>query len=423
MKSTSTTKQAGAVSLFVVIFATLIITVITVSFLRIMVNDQRQSSDSDLSQSAYDAAQAGVEDAKRALLRYQRICSETPSSCAALSDSLSTDVCNAAVLVGGVVSSANVSGGSPGKPGEIIVQQSTSSSDKALDQAYTCLKIKLQTEDYLGVLEPNTSQIIPLVSETNPGDATDHLPFDTATVQWFSREDLSNDTGTVALEPMSSSQPLYQQSNWPLDRPPVLRAQLIQFGSSYTMGGFDSVSGSQSNSNTVFLYPTSSAGATNSDLFIARDTRSDNPTDMPDADSAATTPLPVRCESNISAGGYSCKMSLRLPEPIGGGDRTAYLRLSTLYNATEFRLVLSNGVPDLSGSNIVKFKDVQPEVDSTGRANVLFRRVLSRVSLFDTSFPYPDATIDVNGNFCKDFGVAEPSSSDPDGYLEGTCTP
>jgi Tfp pilus assembly protein PilX len=415
MKNISTSKQSGAVSLFVVIFAMLIITVVTISFLRLMMVDQSQASDTDLSQSAYDSAQAGVEDAKRALLHYQQVCSSTPSLCAALASSLSSDVCNAAVLIDGVVPSSSVKGGTPSTPGEIMVQQSTSATDAILDQAYTCVTMKLATQDYVGQLSADDSQIVPLISES---------PYDTVTIRWFSRDDLADSTGALDLQNVVSGAllPEKTQAGWPTTRPSLMRAQLIQFGSSFKLDGFDYVKDSggttQSNANTVFLYPSSSAGASTIDSFTALDTRKDSPTDEPDADSPTNTPKTVRCLPNISGGGYACSMSLRLPEPIDGGGRTAFLRLTSLYNKSHFQVVLTNGgAPDTGGTNIIKFKDVQPEVDSTGRANDIFRRVQSRVNLYDTSFPYPDATIDITGNFCKDFGVTDSQ------YIAGSCTP
>lgn len=409
MVSISNNRQSGAVSLFVVVFAMLIITVITISFLRLMIADQMQASNSDLSQSAYDSAQAGVEDAKRALLRYQKTCNDTPSACAALSAQISQDVCNAGLLVGNVVDPSNVSGSSGGKPGEVIVQQSSTSGDSVLNQAYTCVKMKLATVDYIGTLAANASQIVPLVSEGG---------FDTVTVRWFSRDDVSNPAGTVSLTGPSVGQKLLQQSEWPSNRPSIMRTQLMQFGSSFKLSDFDVSNGNESNANTLFLYPTSAGSATNSDSFTARDTRKQTSTGNPLPASPTSTPLPVRCQSSVSGGGYACEMALRLPDPIGGGsDRTSYLRLTPLYNATHFQVVLSKGAIDAGGTNIVKFKDVQPEVDSTGRANELFRRVVSRVDLYDTTFPYPDATIDITGNLCKDFGVTDTQ------YLPGACTP
>lgn len=412
MKTISTNRQSGAVSLFVVIFAMLIITVITVSFLRLMMADQRQAADNDLSQSAYDSAQAGVEDAKRALLRYQQICATTPSDCATLSDQLSTTECNAGLRVGDVVKPGDESGGNGTQTGEIQVQQSETGSDQALNQAYTCVTIQLETDDYEGDLTASQSQLVPLIGTT---------AFDTVTVNWFSRDDVTNSGGRTTLPGVMSSRPLPVQSTWGIDTPSIMRAQLIQFGSSFTLSDFDMVNaGGQSDANTVFLYPTSAASSLLA-AFTALDNRKANPTDDPDPDVASDTPYAVQCKTSVSAGGYACSMSLTLPTPINGGDRTAFLRLTPYYNASHFQVVLSaGGVPIASGSNVVTFKDVQPMIDSTGRANDIFRRVQSRVNLYNTDFPYPDATIDVTNPFCKNFAVSDNVAT----YnTSNTCTP
>lgn len=404
-------RQAGAVSLFVVIFAMLIMSVMTISFLRIMVTDQRQASDSDLSQSAYDSARAGVEDAKRALLNYQSTCRTSGSAtCADMAARITSDVCNLGLINSGAVSMANVNGGTSSNPGEVMVQQSSDSNDSALNQAYTCLKIKLTTEDYIGQLAAGESQLVPLITENG-------RTFDTVTVRWFSSEDFNSPSSALSLSSESSGTPLLTQTVWPANRPSVMRSQLIQIGSSFTLNSFDIASGGRSNANTVFLYPvngSSSGPIINSERFdrdIRKDTASGNP--------LQGAPVTTRCSTSIAGGGYACQMSLTLPAPIGGGaPQVAYLRLTPYYNASHFQVVLSQGGPiDASGSNLRKFKDVQPEIDSTGRANDLFRRIQSRVDLYDTSFPYPDATLDVTGNLCKDFAVTNSA------YIAGSCTP
>lgn len=404
--------ERGAVSLFVVIFAMLLITVITISFLRLMMADQQQATDNDLSRSAYDSAQAGVEDAKRALLRYQQVCSNTQSSCDALSAALTTSECNAALRIGDVVKPGDESPSGNGQTGEIKVQQSDSSINEALDQAYTCVTIQLETNDYVGTNVTGQSQLVPLISASN---------FDTVTVNWYSKDDLSAVNGSVNLPGISATHPFPSQSSWSKDTPSVMRVQLIQFGSSFTLDDFDYVNTSgQSNTNTVFLFPTSGVGATLGS-FTALDNRKTNPAGDPNPADATTTPHPVKCQSSISSGGFACSMSFSLPDPFGGGSaRTAFLRLTPFYNTTHYQVVISNGVPLSNGSNIVKFKDVQPIIDSTGRANDIFRRVQSRVNLYNTDFPYPDAAVDVTGNFCKNFAV----SDDPATYTAtNTCTP
>lgn len=410
MKTTHGHQQAGAVSLFVVIFATLLITVVTVSFLRLMVGDQNRASNNDLSQSAYDSAQAGVEDGKRALLRYQKICNEGgQSACDLVASQINDVACNEALRVGDVIGSGDVSGGGGSQTGEIKIQQTSSAGDATLDQAYTCVTITLITDDYLGSLSPGESKLVPLIGESS---------FDRVTIQWFSADDIgtsSTGANTVSLTGVAQPQPLLGQTSWPINRPSVLRSQLLQFGNGFTLGDFDATTASgQSNTNTVFMYPTSAVtGAT--EAFTVHDPRiKDSNGDIPQKQ-RNDTPLPVHCESSVSAGGYACTQTLILPEPINGGDRTAFLRLTPFYNATHFRATLSNSAAS------VRFDSVQPIIDSTGRANDLFRRVSSRVDLIDTSFPYPDATVDLTtGNLCKNFSVTDTAYVAPS---SGTCTP
>lgn len=397
-------KQSGAVSIFVVIFFMLLVTVVTVSFLRLMVNDQRQASNNDLSQSAYDSAQAGVEDAKRALLEHRKTCFSGAAACAASSNAITSDECNAAL--NGIAGTGSALG-SNGKTGEIMVQQSTTGNDKALDQAYTCVTIDLETSDYVGDIAANQSQLVPLISASS---------FDRVQIQWFSKEDIAS--GAVSL---TNNRPLYTQANWPLNRPSLMRAQLMQVAGNFKLDGFDAVSGAQSNSATMFLYPTNQAGISER-IMTDYDQRKTSPTDNPNPKDSLTTPTAVSCTSSLVAGGYACSTVLVLPQAIGGAgnnsDRTAFLRLLPFYNATHFRVTLWNG-PVSPSSSVVNFKDVQPSIDSTGRANDLFRRVQSRVDLFDTTFPYPEAAIEVTGNFCKDFAVTDVQ------YIAGTsgCTP
>lgn len=396
--------ESGAVSLFVVIFAMLLITVATVSFLRLMVTDQNQASQMDLSRSAYDSSMAGVEDAKRALLRYKKMCAEEgPAACANLARQWRDGGCNAALVTGGLVQSGSETGGSNGRPGEIRIQQS-STNDRQLDQAYTCVKIELDTDDYTGTLSPSTSQIVPLISSA---------PFDTVTVSWFSRDDVTS--AAINLPSTGAGgQGLNEQSAWPVNRPSVLRAQLMQFGTNFTLGDFDTVNAAgQSNSNTLFLYPTSTVTSATHE-FSTKDARAPASTRITPQDQSNDTPLPVRCVSNLvsSGGGYACTTNLILPTPIGGGDRTAYLRLTSFYNAAHYQVTLRSG-----SNTVVQFTGVQPAIDSTGRANDAFRRVVTRVGLVDTAFPYPEAAVDLTGSFCKDFAVTNTN------YLAGTCTP
>lgn len=385
--------ESGAVSLFLVIFAMLLITVVTLSFLRTMVADQQQSSVNDLSKSAYDSALAGTEDAKRALIYYRTLCSTgNAGACSAEKSMITSTNCNEG-LTGVVDVTPNQ---------EVKVQQSQSANDVQLNQAYTCVKIKLATDDYLGTLEANTSKIIPLKTTGN---------FSQVLLQWFTTDDFGTTGTSVNLQPTppqvdpggtnQSIWPLLAQSSWPATRPSVMRAQFFQYGSSFKLTDFDSNTSGVSNVNTIFLYPIGVTGTANS----TKDTWT--LTDRDSRLSPTGAPLGTTCSGMLSGGGYACSAILNVPTPIGNapGDttRTAYLRLTALYKATHF------SVTPMS----TQFDGVQPSIDSTGRANDQYRRVESRVDLIDTNFPFPEAALDVSGNLCKNFLVTDSSNTIP----------
>jgi len=386
-------KQNGAASLFIVIFTTLIMVIVTVSFIRIMVSNQQQATANDLSQSAYDSAQAGVEDAKRALLRYQSICTNTTAltqdSCNQARESLVNQDCNATGNLTDVIAAK-------GTNVDVPVQTTGANS---LDQAYTCVNIKLDTEDYVGDLKQDASNIIPLIGVSN---------FSKIKVEWFNTADMQGDLGTatVSLPLFSDGVPLLSQFNWASttpNRPPIMRTQVMQFATAgFNLTDFDDMGkNDRAVSSTMFLYPSNNGGIS-SDVIAPTNRRV-----------AVISPVQPQCKSLSASVVYACSVSIKLPMSVSGSTRTAFLDLKALYKKAHYRITLRD-----SSDKLVPFNEVQPEVDSTGRANNLFRRVSARIGLGDINFPYPEAAVDTTGNFCKNFLI-----TDSTGDYSSNCNP
>lgn len=365
--------KSGAVSLFVVIFSALLITVVTVGFISMMVRDQRQSSDGDLSQSAYDSALAGVEDAKRAILRLETACNgaslQEKADCSVYKASFSADGCNS--IVDGLSGVTVVDGEVKIKGDEI---------DKKLNQAYTCVKATTDNPDYLGFLNKDSSNLIPLVGEND---------FSKIIINWYMPKDL--DSGDVAEIPLLNpgNKPLLKVDNWK-NKPSIMRAQLIQYGKDgFKQTDFDdnvNIGGSiNSNTNTLFLYPMAYTTPLPA-LDFAKDSRRESPHDILKT---------VECSAGFDKEGYACTATINLPDPINSGARVAYLNLTSLYGKSNYRITLA----DSTGA--VNFNGVQTEIDSTGRANDVFRRVKSRVEMSDTSNIIPTAAVSTEEQFCK----------------------
>lgn len=389
--------ERGAVSLFVVIVSALLITTITVAFIRIMIQDQEQARANDLSKSALDSSYAGVEDAKRLLVQYRKQCPDGPSTSpqcqtwADLMDGSNCDTLQRAEIVGTTLDR------------EVLLKQSE--GDEQLQQAYTCVKVTLDTPDYIGMLTPHTSRMIPL-----KGVGT----FDRIEIEWYSQSDLQSvqsGGGSTTIDlPLAPELPKWNDDEWPKNRPALMRLQMIQFGESFGLSDFNQNDGANTNNSTLFLMPSAIDGTGGSLSF------SDN---VRQSQGGKSQPVLIECDSNFSAtstnGLYACKASITMPNPIGatnGDNRTAYLRVSEIYNPnTTFKLSL------WSGANNVLFSAVQPIVDSTGRANDLFRRISARVDLGGSSIPQVEAAVDITGSLCKTFLVTDKIED----YTPGDC--
>ncbi len=380
--------QKGAVSLFAVIFTTLLLTILTVSFIKLMVIDQQQSTDNDLSQSAYDSALAGVEDAKRVI----RKCQEgDETACLALASA--TSDCR-------VIERAK--GNDDINYTETLVQSSVGSNEE-YDQAYTCVNIEMDSSDYVFTTRGNRSEVVPLKAK---GD------FSKIEISWFPRDDASSSALPASV--VSPGIELSKASDWPADKPPLMRAQLISPNDKFQVDDLDSGFARQ----TAFALPTGFVPSGESDTgveFNLSDPR--RAAGGPDIGLGLDNkPDAVVCSPDFgNYGGYSCRLTIKLGDDGISASRSAntFLRINTLYGSGSevmVRLLSSDDKP-------VRFDGVQPKVDSTGRANNLYRRVEARLRIGD-DFAYPDYSVDVKNSLCKDFAYAEGDSG-----IAGVCKP
>lgn len=403
MKSNKNFKKGG-VSIFIVIVVGVLVSIMSASFLRLMFRDQEQASKLDLSQSAYDSAQAGVEDAKRFLRIFRAACGPSGTgdfegehyNCNTMRDAIRSDSCY--VLATAKIGNAN---------SETIIQTNSSSGgassrDTDLNQAYTCVKLKMNTADFLGRTNDGTPSVINLKGAT---------AFNRVRIRWHSRENMTNGNN-ISLESLSnpSVRPRIDSRNWRnQNRPAILKAQF--YGYIPGVGGSSSIMDTPypddgNGASEMLFYPTNSISALSSNLSNMPTVRRN------ESSSQATTDYTfTRCSDRMDANSnaYACETTVNIGRVRGvQPSDVLYLRLTPLMNDSNFKVEL------LNGDTVVDFAGVQPKVDSTGRANTQLRRVESRIGFNDTNFPVPLFSAQTENEkepLCKDFSVTRLSNS------------
>jgi len=395
-----TRREDGFVSLFSTIFFMLLITVITLGFIQITATEQQQALNNDLSASALASAQSGIEDGKRAVLKYFSLTNPTDlatyrtqmtapnsSNCTSITGSqVGSDL--------GVAASGNVVG------------------NNQINQSYTCLTVNLNSPDFLSQSSAGKSLIVPLRAAGGN--------FQQIRVSWHLLSTTVGQDGdglpgaTPGTPPYYAAGPLLYPANgsatlpigWgELGYPAYMRVQLFGHPSS---GAYDRNALNQ-RSRSVLLVPGQSGIAPTTAINLG--TADPNPATL---GTAELNPQTIRCEPNPTGniGSYACSALLQLPTggAFASGSNRYYLRLTPLYGATHFRVALVNG-----GSE-VNFDQVQPIVDVTGRAADVYRRLQARVQVNQVA-NYPEYAAEIANDICKTMQI----SSNTSDYTANTC--
>ena len=393
MRKMQKTKQ-GMASIYVVVFVTMLIGVITLSFLRIMLSESGRTEKSTLADSAMNSAMAGVEDAKTLLTKY--------NECIASGDSSST-CAKAKAAVTAATDDCDL--GSETDKESTIGFTGKGNSGSINDQAYTCVNLTVEG-DFKGKLDDSEPVlVVPMRVKdgnvdsiegvkigwtgTNSGSYKDYGDFNNSDIE---KKDVAAVLGKKGVTTAGSEE---------ASKANGLKVTLIQTGPTYDNGQFysaniDSVNedNSQTNRATLMLLPSSNGISSVSIGTMARS-----------ADKTYNAPLSVRC----TADNY-CSVDLHFPKPKDGNriQDTFFLVISRVYSeptVDEVTVKMYNNA-DHSGDNEVKFFNVQPIVDSTGRAGDLVRRVEVRLGSNAGQF-VPLAELTVDGGLDKDFFVTK----------------
>lgn len=408
----------GAASFYIVVFSTLILLVVVVSFAAVVSTEMTKTSNDDLSQSAYDSAMAGIEDAKLAYYKYVE-CGDGDK------EYNSSDKCK---RIRWYIDSTDDEYAEKGETRcdmvERILNTKSIVGDKSMQEEYTCVKIDVKAKDIKkDVVSDEPVVIKPRFYNDSAANVAK------IRIEWSSSVD----------NEIPNEEPYFNGNDavvFPEEEQkiPVVSLGLVQTGTPFSLENFDSASNGQTNRGLIYMVPTfgvkpraSQSGGLLSKLYEGIKEIKDymdrfksflkgdlanlgiNEDEAKKEKNYISAVVDDGSNSNnkISAGelvksnnkaepnkpylvgcgkvngdneedGYLCSVEIELPKVIGDGSRrddTFALIVSLPYGGPDTAFSISffdndNKKMDLKG---------QINVDSTGRANDLYRRLTVRL--------------------------------------------
>lgn len=307
--------EKGLASIVIVSILVILLSLITLSFSKIMNRAVNNSLNNQLSAAANYAAQSGINDAM-AYIKGQ-----------ASPDDVSSSDCTSLLKEPGMNNLVDLSGDGNTK--------------------ITCLLVNPRPTDLMyQQLAPNGSQVI----KATTSDAVDKVMF-----SWQA----SNGTNTnLPSSPSFTDVPTWNNAG----NVPVLRVSL------YPVPPSGKISGIQANSKTFFLAPTNAGGAQVTTIHYSGSS--------PAADGSVEQ---VACNAkntgiNNFTADYTCNAVIDGLYDNIAPDSYYYLTLTPIYNQADVKIKAVNSL-----SQPVQFIDVQTVIDATAKANDAKKRLQERV--------------------------------------------
>lgn len=367
-KKHTTNRESGFVSILTVMFFIVLMSVITVGFVRLMVQERQQTLEDELSKSAYNAAMSGVEDAKRAILYCNSLSGAEKAACEA---SLYNQKCPG-------FNADDYFEQKLGVPRSINNQTSLVLNEtNTAVQGYSCVLVSPQTTTLKGVLTPLSENGGTLLQMSTA------RPFSKIRIEWHNtatdKQGVPNnyDSNTFT-NPSSGGSPRREPyGGWGGRRAGMSTALRIMTltvpNGAFTLGSL------RQYQESYFVYPVGTGTAT-ANILLSYKTRR----------------YETRCYADRS---YACAVEISDNNDKVLESSSLFLLLNSIYSNTDYQIKALD-----AAGNEVPFVGVQTTIDSTGYASGVYRRVQVNVRLGGQSFATSNA-LDTGLGLCKSFEV------------------
>ena len=417
-------RESGQASMVTVAMFMMLFAAIAVSFTFVVISASRQALNDSLQSSAKNAAESGVEDAKRLIVYCynkrsgnsyttpdaQQLCPNVIGKLSTQLEGMGCDKILKEMYDKGGISDVERENNNRGY--RVKVGNNGGGSNEN-NEYYQCLKIATKTDNYQGTVNNlGKSVIVPLrvVDTQNQAAVIASLK-----IEWH-RNVNGNDGDSPAEMNGATGTGLPPATTWSSsNRPAVLRVERVRVPKgNFTLDQLadsDTALTLRPSVNPLLKGNSSYNLGTYKPQYPFNDRNKIAPNNQYyDQHGNKIAPIAeAACKDNN--GDYACSTSF-IGEQLDTKTADYYLRINAIYRSTHFKITAydQNGKP-------LYFDGVQPLVDVTGSSSDSFSRIQARLKpSFDKNADstnwWPEYVIDTNGKVCKDIEVQYDTGED-----------